>query len=282
MENLNGAVATLRSFLRANATVQGALESLDALQTLEAGALDAVGTRDRERAFHAALVAAQRDVEAAVKNRSIELGGKGSYSVVETEQIIGLVRDAMRPNGLAMATGGSEIVIIGGAPFLRCKLGLRHQGGHVEWSTHDWPLNLAGGPIAANNARRGTETSALGYYLRTMFGMERQKDEGEQYAARQQAPRSSGPRRPTSTQHRDPSVGAQAATLPSATETYGPKALIAAEAIRGANLDDLDAFESRLVDRLAGIEQGDDVGMTKEEIISLQSLVNARRAGRNA
>jgi hypothetical protein len=185
-ESLAAATKTLRDFIRGNAKLDGAMDALDALRSLEDAALTATGERERERAYSTAIVDAQAAVKAAIKDKSVELRGGGGYDVAETEQILSLCRDAMAPVGLALEVGDSLGLCIEGAAFARIGFGLRHREGYVHRVTRDFPLQGAG-PVFW----RQTNTSALGYFLRDAFALPRRKDEGEQAAART----TSGPRR---------------------------------------------------------------------------------------
>jgi hypothetical protein len=196
----------IRDFIRGNATLAGALDALDALRALEDAATAAVGARAREDAYSAAIVAAQKEIQPAYKNKFVSKQKGGGpvgpntpgMKVAETQQILDLAREVMASHGLALEVGDLQIVDISGAAFLRVRYGLRHVLGYVHSVSRDFPL----GHGATNpDVVRGANTSALGYFLIDAFALPRREaDSLESEAERRRAQGSggattSGPRR---------------------------------------------------------------------------------------
>lgn len=197
--------ATIRRFLRANSALPGAMEANDALRDLEELLQAATGERQREEAYSAAIVVAQREIQPAYKDKFVSKAkggwsgpGKGpGVNVAETQQILDLARDVMAKHELALEVGTLEIVPIGGAPFMRVRYGLRHVAGYVHSVSRDFPLgNNPNNPDTV----RGANTSALGYFLIDAFALPRREAdsleaEAERNRARTGGAATSGPRR---------------------------------------------------------------------------------------
>lgn len=245
---------TIRDFLRANSKAEGALDALDALRALEGLATSETGAREREREFSVAAHSAQQVARTAIKNSSIDLRGGGGYKVAETEQLIEIARDAMAEHGLTILPAGDETVLVGGGTFLRVSFELRHVNGYSQRTPTDWPINLSGGHQVAQNNKRGTLTSALGYYIRDVLLLPRKKDEGE--AAQQ---RRSGPARPA----------------PTATPRGIDDALRAIAACR-----DHDACD-RAMERVDGyrcdLDEGKNAPYSRADLDAMQAAIAKRR-----
>lgn len=254
--DLATAAKTLRDFIRANGKLDGAMDAADALRALEDAAVTATGEREREAAYSNAIVTAQAAVVAAVKNKNVNLGGKGSYDVAETEQILDLCRDAMAPVGLALDVGDAVGLCIEGAAFARIGFGLRHRDGYVHKVTRDFPLQGAG-PVFW----RQTNTSALGYFLRDAFALPRRKDEGEQAAART----TSGPRRTAS------------APAPAAAPKAPPPEEIRARIAASVSVNVLDAWYEKVDGWRAAIANDESIPYTDEDCKGFLAAIETRR-----
>jgi hypothetical protein len=262
----------LRSFIRANAKSDGAMDALDALHELEAAALDATGERDRRAAYSRAIVQAQIDIQPSYKNRFVDLSGKGSYKVTETEQILELCKDVMAPHRLAIEVGDSSVVFVESAPFVRVGLGIRHELGHVRMTSQDFPLDGRGD---RDKVWRGAKTSALGYFLRDAFALPRLKDEGEAAAAVQAR---SGPRRAETVRQ----APRQPAPADAPALNLSPKEQATRTRILAADADTLGKAEGHLADARAALDSADDENPAPYSEPVLRALEAAARERRAA
>jgi hypothetical protein len=273
------AVATIRSFLRANQKLDGAMEAADALRTLEDSALDVVGQRERELAYSRAIVLAQKEIRSAIKDTTVDLvkegRSRGTYDVAATEQLLVLCREVNATHGLAIEPGDSEAVLIGGSPFVRTVYG-------------DFPLKDSN-----DISWRKSMTSNLGYTIRDVYALPRLKDEGEG-GAPTSGPRS-GPRRPqgnassagsSGASEGGPQTGNRGVGAPDAGPGPGPatsakKTPTVAELtamVEKASNDALDKLSLKLDDVDYSHEMGAPGAYSKDEVATLRAAVKKRRA----
>lgn len=285
MSEAAAAPQTVRAFIRANATIPGALEALDALNAMEADLLAASGTAQRETAYSTAIVDAQREIQPAYKDKFIPRGSGGAgMKVAETAQILDLSREVMAQHGLALEVGNLEVVMIGAAAFLRVTYGLRHREGFVRSVSRDFPL----GHGATNpDTVRGANTSALGYFLIDAFALpRRQADSLEAEAERASAKGAarSGPRRAGASL----SVGSGSASSaprsadgsgspPAAAKKPPTIADFVARARAAADAEALEAAYEWTADQRFAIANGEGK-FTEAEIKLVADAIAARRA----
>lgn len=273
MSERSDAARILREFIRRNGATEGAFDAGEALRTLESAADDTQARLAQESAYSVAIVGAQAAVRSAYKSQAVDLGGKGSYKVAETEQLLELCREAMAPFKLAIEVGNSEAVIVSNTPFARTGFGLRHELGFVHRVTRDFPLDGRGDQ---NKIWRGANTSSLGYFLRDAFALPRLKDEGEAAEARRAT---SGVRRPfapapTSSPQQGRSQGA-----PSAATKLGDRAEAVRQGIMGTkDLESLDKADAKVMDLRSALESDpEQAPYTSAEVTAFEKAVTDRR-----